>query len=371
MGEFKCQGVTLRRGILSGLLRRTTVGVDIGSSSVKVVELSVGAGKHDFRLEKCASELLDRNAVADGNVVNIEAVGIALKRALGKAGIRTKDVVLGVPSMLTESQTVSLPDNLSEDELYSQVESEAHRLYPPSQAVNFDFAVIGPNETEGGIGVRVTAANSDRVQERVTAAEMAGLKPQVMDVEEYAVQRSVVQMLGVPSSLTETDAKDLPVVAVIHLGGSRSKAIFYQGWKELYEQPLNSYGDQLTQSAARMFTLDALKAEIKKRKNTLPEAWRAQLLKPSLEALAMEVQGAIGNFVASSSLGRVDEILLSGGHASLLGVQAAIQQQTQITTTLANPFANMMTAGNVNERYLQRDLPAYIVSAGLALRGLQ
>ena len=120
-----------------------------------------------------------------------------------------------------------------------------------------------------------------------------------------------------------------------------------------------------------MSDVEELKAEIKKRKNTLPEAWRAQLLKPSLEALAMEVQGAIGNFIASSSLGRVDEILLSGGHASLLGVQAAIQQQTQITTTLANPFANMTTAGKVNERYLQRDLPAYIVSAGLALRGLQ
>ncbi len=273
--------------------------------------------------------------------------------------------------MLTESQTVSLPDNLSEDELYSQVESEAHRLYPPSQAVNFDFAVIGPSETEGGIGVRVTAANSDRVQERVTAAEMAGLKPQVMDVEEYAVQRSIVQMLGVPHEMPEADARALPVVAVIHLGGSRSKAIFYQGWKELYEQPLNSYGDQLTQSAARMFTLDALKAEIKKRKNTLPEAWRAQLLKPSLDALAMEVQSAVGNFIASSSLGRVDEILLSGGHASLLGVQSAIQHQTKITTTLANPFANMATNAKVNERYLQRDLPAYIVSAGLALRGLQ
>ncbi|SPA51264.1 FIMBRIAL TYPE-4 ASSEMBLY PROTEIN [Cupriavidus taiwanensis] len=361
----------MRRGILSGLLRRTTVGVDIGSSSVKVVELSVGSSRQDYRLEKCASELLDRNAVADGNVINIEAVGIALRRALGKAGIRSKDVVLGVPSMLTESQTVSLPDNLSEDELYSQVESEAHRLYPPSQAVNFDFAVIGPSETEGGIGVRVTAANSDRVQERVTAAEMAGLKPQVMDVEEYAVQRSIVQMLGVPQEMSEADARALPVVAVVHLGGSRSKAIFYQGWKELYEQPLNSYGDQLTQSAARMFTLDALKAEIKKRKNTLPEAWRAQLLKPSLDALAMEVQSAIGNFIASSSLGRVDEILLSGGHASLFGVQAAIQHQTKITTTLANPFANMATNAKVNERYLQRDLPAYIVSAGLALRGLQ
>jgi type IV pilus assembly protein PilM len=178
-------------------------------------------------------------------------------------------------------------------------------------------------------------------------------------------------MLGVPPEMSEADARALPVVAVVHLGGSRSKAIFYQGWKELYEQPLNSYGDQLTQSAARMFTLDALKAEIKKRKNTLPEAWRAQLLKPSLDALAIEVQSAIGNFIASSSLGRVDEILLSGGHASLFGVQAAIQHQTKITTTLANPFANMATNAKVNERYLQRDLPAYIVSVGLALRGLQ
>jgi len=347
------------------------VGVDIGSSSVKVVELSVGGSKQDYRLEKCASELLDGNAVADGNVVDIEAVGAALKRAIGKAGIRTKDVVLGVPSMLTESQTVSLPDNLSDDELYLQVESEAHRLYPPSQAVNFDFTVIGPNETEGGIGVRVTAANSDRVQERVTAAEMAGLKPQVMDVEEYAVQRSVVHMLGVSHALSEGDTRTLPVVAVVHLGGSRSKAIFYQGGQELYEQSLGSSGDQLTQSAARMFTLDTLKAEIKKRKNTLPEAWRTQLLKPSLQALADEVAAAVRNFIGGSSLGRVDEILLSGGHASLLGAQAAIEQQTQITTTLANPFANMATAGKVNERYLQRDLPAYIVSAGLALRGLQ
>ena len=127
----------------------------------------------------------------------------------------------------------------------------------------------------------------------------------------------------------------------------------------------------LTAQVVAFPTLDALKAEIKKRKNTLPEAWRTQLLKPSLEALAVEVQGAVRNFLSSSSIGRVDEILLSGGHASLVGVQAAIEQQTEITTTLANPFANMMTAGKVNERYLQRDLPAYIVSAGLALRGLQ
>jgi len=178
-------------------------------------------------------------------------------------------------------------------------------------------------------------------------------------------------MLAVKPDASEIETRDMPVVAMFHLGGARSHALFYQGWKELYEQPMSGSGDQLTQSISRLFSLDLLKAEVKKRKNTLPDEYRSQLLKPSLETLAMEVGQAIQNFLSTSSVGRVDEIVLSGGHASLLGVQTAIQQQTQINTTLANPFANMGAAKNVNARYLQRDLPAYIVSAGLALRGLQ
>ncbi len=119
----------MRRGLLSGLLRRNIVGIDIGSSSVKVVELSANGKQGDFRLEKCASELIERSAVADGNLVNIDAVGNALKRAIAKAGIRSKEAVLAIPASLTESQTVSLPDNLTEDELFIQVESEANRLF--------------------------------------------------------------------------------------------------------------------------------------------------------------------------------------------------------------------------------------------------
>lgn len=210
----------MRRGLLSGLLRRNIVGIDIGSSSVKVVELSANGKQGDFRLEKCASELIERSAVADGNLVNIDAVGSALKRAVAKAGIRSKDAVLAIPASLTESQTVSLPDNLTEDELFVQVESEANRLFPPSQNVNFDYVVIGPSETEGGVGVRVTATVSERVTERVTAAEMAGLKPIVMDVEEHAIQRAMTHMRAVKTAATEAEVRDMPVVAMFHLGGA-------------------------------------------------------------------------------------------------------------------------------------------------------
>ncbi|TMS59364.1 type IV pilus assembly protein PilM [Imbroritus primus] len=346
------------------------VGVDIGSVSVKVVELSVGSGG-GFRLEKCASELLPRGAVAEGNVVSIEPVAQAIRQALGKAGIRESRAVLALPATLTENQTISLPDNLSDDEMVMQVESEANRLFPPSQNVNFDFVVIGPSETEGGIGVNVTAAASDHVQTRVTAAEMAGLKPLVMDVEEFALQRTVTHMLALRTDIDEAQARDLPVVAVFCLGGSRSWVAFYQGWKELYRQPVGIWGDQLTEAVSQTFTLEFLQAEVKKRKNSLPDAYREQLLRPALEHVAAEVANAIRNFMSVSSVGRVDEIILGGGHASLVGLQAAVQQQMQLPTTLANPFVNMETAEKVNARYLQRDLPAYIVAAGLALRGLQ
>lgn len=146
-------------------------------------------------------------------------MGSALKRAIAKAGIRSKDAVLAIPASLTESQTVSLPDNLTEDELFVQVESEANRLFPPSQNVNFDYVVIGPSETEGGIGVRVMATVAERVTERVTAAEMAGLRPIVMDVEENAIQRAMTHMRAVKTSATEAEMRDMPVVAMFHLGG--------------------------------------------------------------------------------------------------------------------------------------------------------
>lgn len=354
----------------SGLLRRAMVGVDIGSVSVKVVELSVG-GSGSFRLEKCASELLPRGAVAEGNVVSIEPVAQALRQALGKAGIRERRAVLGVPGSLTEQQTISLPDNLSDDEMVMQVESEANRLFPPSQNVNFDFVVIGPSETEGGVGVHVTAAASDHVQTRATAAEMAGLKPAIVDVEEFALQRAAAHMLALRTDVDEAQARNLPVVALFYLGGSRSWVAFYQGWKELYRQRIGVWGDQLTASVSQTFTLEFLQAEVKKRKNSLPSTYRDQLLKPAIEQVVMEISQAVRSFMSVSSVGRVDEVILAGGHASLFGLQNAVEQQMQLPTTLADPFANMEMAEKVNARYLRRDLPAYIVAAGLALRGLQ
>lgn len=345
------------------------VGVDIGSSSIKVVELSVN-GRGDCCLERCASELLEPGAVLQGHVVRLDAVAEALRRALLKAGIRQRKAVLAVPTELTESQTISLPDGLDEDQLYAQVESEAQRLFTPAEKIHFDFVVIGPHDTEGGIGVHVTAVSSERVEERAAVAALAGLQPVVMDVEQFAWQRAAFHMTG--CGLTgELSAERGAVVAYAHLGGSASRMVFYQQDKLLYEQALMVTGDGLTQQISRTFDLEPRKAEVKKRKQTLPNEYHAQLMQYAQETLLQELQGATQGYLASGVVPQVERIVLSGGHACLEGMTDWVGQRTGIATHLANPFARMGLAKGVNPRYMMRELPAYLIGSGLALRGLQ
>lgn len=347
------------------LRRHTMVGVDIGASSVKVVEISAARGGRALTLHRCASELLEKGTVVNGSLVDLQAVSRALSSALRKARIRCPTATLALPHSLTEYSTLSLPDNLTHDELSVEIEHEAQRLYPPSERVNFDHGVIAHNRDAKSVTVQVVAARRDSVDERVLAAEMAGLKPVAIEVEEMAIHRVMATR-----TLVVPDAAARPGIEVlIHLGATRSTAMFYQGTAPMHREQINSTGDQLTENCARAFRHDMPKAEIHKRKNTLPREWRTQILKPSLELLAMEIQSAISGFAARSTLGAVERILLCGGHASLPGLDETVQAQTRIATEVFNPFAHMAVGRQVNPRYFERDLPAQVVGAGLGLRG--
>lgn len=348
------------------LRRHTMVGVDIGASSVKVVEISAARGGRAMTLHRCASELLEKGAVVNGSLVQVDAVAKALASALRKARIHTNTATLALPHSLTECSTVSLPDNLTHDEFSVEVEHEAQRLYPPSEPINYDHGVIAHNRDAKSLTVQVVAARRDSVEERIFAAEMAGLKPVAIEVEEMSIHRL---MASRARALADGQARP-GIEVLVHLGATRSAALFYQGTTPVHREQINSTGEQLTESCARAFRQDLRKAEIHKRKNTLPREWRLQILKPSLELLAMEVQSAISSFAARSTLGAVDRILLCGGHASLPGLDEAVQAQTRIATEIFDPFAHMTIGRHVNPRYFERDLPAQIVGAGLGLRGV-
>src|SRR3954471_5263083 len=167
-------------------------GLDISSSSVKMLEI-VEAGKGAYRVERYAIEALPREAVVDGNINNLEAVTESVKRAHKRLGTRTRYVAMAVPSGAVITKKIVVAAGLREEELEVQVEGEANQYIPFAlEEVNLDFQVVGPSPTSAEEQeVMIAATRKEKVEDRVAAAESAGLKPLVMDIESFAQQSAL------------------------------------------------------------------------------------------------------------------------------------------------------------------------------------
>ncbi|MDE2146920.1 MAG: type IV pilus assembly protein PilM, partial [Burkholderiales bacterium] len=159
------------------------IGLDISSSSVKLVELGQTAGG-EYVLERFASEPLEKGWITDGQIEKFDEVAAAVKRVVGKSGTRTKQVVMAMPQSAVITKKIMLPAGLREEEMEIQVESEANQYIPFSlDEVSLDFCVIGPSPTSAGdVEVLIAASRRERVQDRQALAEAAGLKPAVLDI---------------------------------------------------------------------------------------------------------------------------------------------------------------------------------------------
>ena len=163
------------------------LGLDISSSSVKLVELSRDKAGN-LVLDRCAIEPLERGWITDGNVEKFDEVAEAVRRVVKKSGTKTRHVAMALPASAVITKKIILPGGMSDAELESQVESEANQYIPFSlDEVSLDFCVVGPSTTSAGdVEVLIAASRKEKVQDRQGLAEAAGLKPIVVDVESYA-----------------------------------------------------------------------------------------------------------------------------------------------------------------------------------------
>jgi type IV pilus assembly protein PilM len=353
--------------LLSNLLQAKSpplIGVDISSSAVKMVEIEE-AGKNLYRVERYAIESLPKDAVADGNIMNLEAVSETMKRAWKRLGSRVKNVALALPSAAVITKKIIAPAGLREEELEIQVETEANQYIPFAlDEVNLDFQVLGaaPSGPED-VEVLIAAARKEKVEDRVAAAESAGLKAVVMDVDSYAALTAY-----------ELIAQQLPnggreqTVAIVDIGASMMHINVLHNNQAIYLREQTFGGNQLTQEIQRRYSLSADEAEVAKRQGGLPENYEAEVLQPFMDTLALEVARAMQFFFSSSQFGHVDHILLGGGCAMIPGLDEIVASRTQVSTMLANPFANMALSSRIKPRQLTLDAPALLVACGLAMR---
>ena len=340
------------------------IGVDISSSSVKMVELA-SDGKKGCRVERYALEVLPRDAVADGNIVNLEATAEAVRRTWKKLGTSTRSVAVALPASHVITKKIIVPAGQREDELEVLVETEANQYIPFAlEEVNLDFQIIGPAPSSPDeLEVLIAASRKEKVEDRVAVVESAGLKAVVMDVESYAVQASF-----------ELIEKQLPdggkgqIIALIDVGANVMNLTVLRNSQQLYVREQAFGGNQLTQDIARLYGMTFEEAEAEKRRNNLSDNYEAELLQPFVESMALEVSRALQFFFTSTQFSQVNHIVLAGGCAVLPGADEAVAARTQINTIIANPFADMVLSDRVTAKRLLADASSLMVACGLALR---
>ena len=343
------------------------IGVDISTSAVKMVELS-SVGKGAYRLESYSIASIPKDAIVDGNISGLEQVSDAVKLAWKLLGSREKRAALALPSAAVITKKVLMTAGLREEDMEAQVEAEANQYIPfPLEEVNIDFQVIGPapnnpDESE----VLIAAARKEKIEDRVAAAEDAGLKVIVMDVDTYATEAAY----SLVANQLPNNGKDQTVM-IVDVGAVMMHINVLHNNVSVYTREQAFGGAQLTQEIQRRFGLSVEEAEISKRKGGLPESYESEVLQPFTQSLSTDVARAMQFFTSSTQYNRVDHIVLAGGCAAIPAIDVMVQDRTQVNTIVANPFKSMSFGSKVKQQQAAADAPSLIIACGLAMRGAE
>src|SRR5512139_2916853 len=256
------------------------IGVDISASSIKMVELSQVPKKSAYELERYAIEALPKDAVSDGNINDLDAVAEGLRRAWKRLGSRIKNASVALPAAAVISKKIMLPAGLREEDLEYQVESEANQYIPFAlEEVNLDFQVIGPApDNPEELEVLLAASRKANVEDRVAAAQLAGLKTVVMDVEPYAAEIAFEQIrIQLPEGAVDK------CVALIDIGASVMNVNVLRNGQSVYSRDQQVGGSQLTELIQGAFGLSVEDAESAKRSGGLPDNYESDVLSPFRE----------------------------------------------------------------------------------------
>ncbi|WP_313518086.1 pilus assembly protein PilM [Pseudomonas sp.] len=341
----------------------TLLGIDISSTSVKLLELSRSGGR--YKVEAYAVEPLPINAVVEKNIAELEGVGQALARVTAKAKTGVKAVAVAVAGSAVITKTIEMESGLNDDELENQLKIEADQYIPyPLEEVAIDFEVQGTSvRNPERVEVLLAACRKENVEVREAALALAGLTAKVVDVEAYALERAyglLAEQLG--------GDRDEMTVAVVDIGATMTTLSVLHNGRTIYTREQLFGGRQLTEEIQRRYGLSVEEAGLAKKQGGLPDDYESEVLLPFKEAVVQQVSRSLQFFFAAGQFNDVDYIMLAGGTASIPDLDRLIQQKIGTQTLVANPFADMALSGKVNAGALASDAPALMIACGLAMR---
>jgi type IV pilus assembly protein PilM len=340
------------------------LGLDVTTSSVKLIEL-VQSGK-GYRVESFAAEPTPANALNDKAIVDAEAVGEAIRRAVKRSGTKTREAAVAISGDAAITKVIQMPKQLSDADLEGQVELQADQYIPfPMEEVSFDFETIGESERDPDmVDVLLVATRTENVDQRQAAVEAAGLSARVVDVEAFAVENACTLLTHqMPDGGVEK------FVAIVDFGASTTTFSVLHNLKVIYTRDFAFGGQQLTEEIMRTYGLSLEDAGRAKKEGGLPSNYQPEVLDAFMDDMSQQVSRSLQFFLASGT-GRdqPDQVLVCGGCANIPGVADVIGSRIGIATEVGDPLGQMKLSSRAKSHGVQKDATALLTACGLALR---
>jgi len=340
------------------------VGVDVGSSSVKAVELQGKGG--DFQLVSLGFESLPSDSVVDGQIMELNAVSNAIGTIFTEHKITTPRVAAGVNGHSVIVKNIVLPQ-MGDDELQESFAWHAEEHIPFDIAdVNLDFHVTG--RTEDAIHVLMAACKRDKIANLKQAIQLAGKQPIVIDVDAFALQNCYE---------LNYEPQTGQVVALLNIGASTTNINILNGAQSVFTRDASFGGNQYTSLLQKELGLTFDQAESVKRGMPVPEDAEQREIGPILDTvsdiLALEIQKTMDFYRATAEDGEsaVQKILISGGGSKLPGLVEFLSNRFEIPVEMFDPFRKIrVDARGFDPEYMREIVPEMAIAVGLALRGV-
>ena len=343
--------------------KKGLVGLDIGSSAVKAVELKAGGkGGDEYQLVNIGIEPLPPEAIVDGAIMDSGAVIDAIQRLFQTQKIKTPDVATGVSGNAVIVKKISLPQ-MSQEELAESIHWEAEQYIPfDIQDVALDYEVI-----EGGGGgnmdVLLVAVKKDKISDFTSAISQAGRNAAIVDVDVFALQNCYEVNYGIDPGR---------VVALLNVGASIMNINIIKGGTSIFNRDIAVGGNQYTDAIQKDLNLSFDQAEALKKGERVDGAAPENLhpiLQVVSENIAMEIQKTFDFFRATSSEDRLDRIFLTGGTSKVQGLRDLLSERFEAGVEMLNPF-NSVTYNprDFDPDFINDVAPQAAIAVGLAAR---
>lgn len=340
------------------------LGIDISTSSIKLVELSRSGDR--YSVEAYAAEPTPANAISDKQVVEPEAVGDAIRKAVKRSGSKLKHGAVAISGQHAVSKVIQMPATLNERELEQQIELQADQYIPfDMEEVSYDWEAQGDNPQDPDMtDVLLVATKSENVEQRQLALEMAGIEAKVVDVERYALENACRLLTHqMPDEGVEK------TIAVVDFGATTTTFTVLNDLRVSYSRDMAFGGRQLTEEIMRAYGLTIEEAGRAKKEGGLPNNYEQEVLDVFLQDMAQQVNRSL-NYYQTAGTGQhnPEMLIICGGCANIADVDAKISEHVGIPSVVGEPLGQMKVTSKAKAQGVDKDATALMIACGLALR---